>query len=1031
MNLFSSRSMISPEDVRDLIDFSIAGDRRYDSMARLQEQGVAGLYNIFCSRDHAILADEVGMGKTYQAFGLASIIWNLKAGARVVFISPRERLQTEWKREYLRFCHSNYRREQGIGDDRVTPIFPGDPCLRPFTPARLSEWAISLSRPEPSVTFLRHTSFCRPIYFQSSGHIDIAAQWDAQRKRMAQWGLHGTTAQPGRATRDDASLQFNLAFAKAFNQLLGEIGRGERPIDLLVVDEAQCLRHSSNQTNSVLHALFAGQVVKWLFMSATPVHSGPRDLKEILNRYPGAGEVLTDADLEDEVALRKKLRPFLIRRQRRYAIDDGGTSVEKVFYRQHQEDEWASRVMSPLGTLAMGLVQKGLVPILEGRNNRYRIGFLSSFESLQASIGAAESSDNTLLIGGEEEEGAEGGSDWFHTTADRLQREPEAPDTRFIAKIATSFEKEFGFPLPHPKIDSVVDEIAPRAFGDDVQPGGEKFVVFTRRIGTVEALRDRLDRRYHQAIEERVKRCWGIEMRWEGSSRDRGDADHATVGDDPEAAAEDGTGRLDEAMAQPDGWLFRYRQTFRTTGRNSLFFEENWLARLCDAGGVNRREAISKLPESLWAESRTFSAHGTGRRKSYHRAERLHYLACQAIQRHPDVFGLSPSDASAWAIALKALYPAAASPVTPDAEPDIALSLPDEPTLWSEWSARFSGTPFRLELPGASSACAPADLYRRQVLKALIGQSFRLTDTLIDLYFADTLAQPDQSFLTRFIEWLAGSDPSAARVRSVCARWIAHLDLLIQSTLTEAGGSLLEFARRSTFEALNQQTAVVGITGGSKGNPRAVNQFRMPTFPNVIVCTDTLKEGVNLHLFCDQVVHYGVAWTSGDLEQRVGRVDRFFSQIERRLRDAKDKAEPKLKIYYPHILNSLERGQVMRVIDRVRVAERIMDSPLRGTNSEARELSVDDVRMRAESDAPSPPGYFGLLTFPAKRNPLPIVSKSEAESIRDHYLHWADMMAGMLTAAGFAVEGDHIAVGSSSFIVESHLPGKRYDIEWR
>ena len=86
----------------------------------------------------------------------------------------------------------------------------------------------------------------------------------------------------------------------------------------------------------------------------------------------------------------------------------------------------------------------------------------------------------------------------------------------------------------------------------------------------------------------------------------------------------------------------------------------------------------------------------------------------------------------------------------------------------------------------------------------------------------------------------------------------------------------------------------------------------------MIVCTDTLKEGVDLHLFCDHVLHYGVAWTSGDMEQRVGRVDRYFSQIERRLSREGPPPDVQLHVGYPHVVASLERGQVERVVERQR-----------------------------------------------------------------------------------------------------------------
>ncbi len=60
-----------------------------------------------------------------------------------------------------------------------------------------------------------------------------------------------------------------------------------------------------------------------------------------------------------------------------------------------------------------------------------------------------------------------------------------------------------------------------------------------------------------------------------------------------------------------------------------------------------------------------------------------------------------------------------------------------------------------------------------------------------------------------------------------------------------------------------------------------VRQFRMPGYPFVLLSTDLLQEGEDLHTFCSDVYHYGLAWTPSAVEQRIGRIDRVRSKTER------------------------------------------------------------------------------------------------------------------------------------------------------
>lgn len=1029
---------IRPENVEELIDFTVPGNPETKSMATMQTKGVAALYNILYKSPVAYLADEVGMGKTYQALALAALVWNQKPEARILFVSPRQNLQEKWVDDYMRFFRSNYLRSYQIGDDRVTSVLFGDPIHRPASFDNLRSWAPIVGMPERIALFLRHTSFMRPVFVNARDLTgDMDGLWSHWQDRFKSWALFEST-RPKDLSRDNASRELNLAFARSLNRKLSkEATNGEPYFDLVILDEAQCLRHPENQTNSVLYEILHDQVAKWLFMSATPAHGGAQDIPTVVNRY--SDSTVLDWEFTGDLAkLQEALRDFMVRRQRRYVTNDGQTDVGKSDYRDHVKEQWAVKdaEMSVLSTLAMGLVQKGLVDVLASRNNRYRIGFLSSFESLQSSIRPVGSVGGDRLAPDSERH-----SDFEHDPTEVHRDERDAPDAEFIDKLATDFEKRFDMPLPHAKVTSVIDRIAPLAFGSDTEMGGRKFLIFTRRVSTVHALRDRLVRAHRLAVERRMLRCWGIEhIDWAGNNTDLDDMVDDEDSSDSEAhEGAPGDDLLRQAMAK-GGWLHRYRQTFRASGRNSLFFEDGWLERLCEAGGKDPSEAARNMPVDIWAESWNHASR-TGGTGSHHRANRLRYLAVQGIQRVPEVFGLSQEAAKPWCAAYKSCLHNHLSPekVQPDADPHLAPELFTWPTLWAKWDSAFAGT--SLLLPAHDPADIHGDfgrdeLCRRQVIRTILGQTFRLTDTLLDLYFADKgVGKSSERLADQFLGWLASDDLGAGQLRTDCAQWLAHLRLIVDSCLGGAGRPWHELVheREEAWTQLYEPKAAVGVTGGTGGNRSAIRQFRTPSLPRVIVCTDTLKEGVDLHLFCDSVLHYGVAWTSGDMEQRTGRVDRYFSQIERRLAGEGSPPDVKLHVGYPHVFASLERKQVERVIQRQREVEALMDSPLAGTGDDEREIVVGVHEHPSNQPKSSQP--FGELRFPSRGRKVAVVSLDAARAERKHYLDWYGVLRQRWLERNWRIEADGSMVGHdvqpvsrATLVLEGEE--RQHEIEW-
>ncbi|VVQ02631.1 RNA polymerase-associated protein RapA [Pseudomonas fluorescens] len=900
---------LSVSDVRGFLDFSCKNQfGASESMIDLQVEGVAALCNILKRESVAYLADEVGLGKTMQALGVIGQLLRRKPKARVLIISPRENVQLGWAREFERF-------RAHVWTDPACTLAP----LQMY--GSLREWLGNLPG-GPSIALLRHPSFTRPVY------VGESQDWGDAVQRLALEHITLPRKVPeGKAA--ERSRDFNLHFAKAVNAWLHT---ENIEFDLVVVDEAQCLRNPSNQTNSVLQSLLKTRVKQWLFMSATPAHSGVDNIATVLNDYPDRGALIETTQLTapDNHAAMKTLARFMIRRPRRYVV--AGKALNKGDYRKDDQTTLSLSCKSSLDLLSIALVQKRLVDVLDARGNRFRSGYMASFESLEDSLKSRATVTLNKAPDDLDEEPEQG--DFHFDTNVRLD-DSQSPDAGFVSALSRDFVENFAFDLPHPKIDAVAQDLALTAFGiqghQRMQVGGVKTLVFCRRISSVHTLRQRLMQQYNISIEVRSRDYWKQRLDWERgfTGKKAGPADQEA---DSEFSGEpydegDGTNKLRVAL-RPKSWLRNFQSTFQDGQRNALFFEHNWFVRLCHEGGVEPREACEQIPPTLWAQSFEFATRGN---KRYRRSQ-FRYLLWQCLCNHSQaVFGLNSEAAEHWQNALEPLFPEVHQPIEGEALKHHETD-PDLLCFTSLWSYVECHTQDRaLVLPGAGMHPNTTEILWRQILGHVLAQYLRLSDGLVDLYWADHRAkkQKQGTLLEPFVEWLLSTDSDAQRLRNVWGAWVKDHVLIFSSAIGISPGcsidKLLILARQEDFDFLHQMDPVVGITGNSKGHKRPIQQFNTPGLPYVMVGTDTIREGVNLHLYCDRVMHYGVAWTPGDLEQRIGRVDRYFSQIERRLNCADTEKSPKLEVHYPHLRDTLERQQIEILLERKRRTDEVVD----------------------------------------------------------------------------------------------------------
>ena len=912
-----------------------------EAMVQQQTEGVAALCAILEKQPFAYLADEVGLGKTVQALGVAAWFRHKDNNSRVLIITPREVIQRGWVTEFELFASKLWCGAPETIGEQLTLHH------------RLTHWLATITETN-SISLLRHPSFMRPLHA-----TDEQKDW---RRLLQDTGLdlpNKWLANEPTLKSKDRSWTYNVHFAKLMNKWMR--GQGVH-FDLVIVDEAQCLRRE-NQSNTVLHTLLEGLVDKWLFVSATPAHSGIATIRDVITRYPVDCTNLIDRGNLDDTGQQEKLLEVLsrhmIRRMRCYDI--GGSLLTKAQYRRDLPEAMAySSNDSTLGALSVALVQKKLVDIVADQG-RFQAGYLASFESLDASLQTQRLRQSVPPTNARGTPGADEEHKPLPTEDDHYQdrNHPEkssAIDSEFVSRLSRRFAARFDpLALPHPKIDAVTKALSAAAFGNSTQPGGVKTLVFCRRLSTVATLRNRLMAQYLQWIAARVQRKWRRELDWDVGKLGH-ELDDSEMGESEDAtnafhtALPDETDLLRKAL-RPGKWLYKFRATFDDGGGKALFFEPNWFARLCEEGGVLLVDAIGKIPPEIWAEAYTY-CHRSGKR---FKRRQLRYLTLHALSRHGQrIFGLTELQVEAWREILTNVFGdiGKAEKDTSTAE-HIDLDLPAFETIWTRW--REVENLLGAKLPGgageadASTPEGREAIYWHQGLTSVMAQYMRLTDTLVDLYYCDD-KQSNQSLLDGFMRWLQDSDADAVALRKVLGGWMKSYRMVFSSSLHNLSAKQAS-AHDHRFDFLASLDPVVGVVGGGD-HSRLIRQFNTPGMPWVVVATDCMREGVNLHLFCDRVMHYGVAWTAGDLEQRVGRVDRYFSLLERRLYEAAANndaalANIKLDVFYPHLRDTLERRQIEEVLRKKKVADELMGSPLQDAGTERMYIDLDSPVLHA------------------------------------------------------------------------------------
>lgn len=973
----------------ELLNFGarLGSDAESHHRAEQQLRGAVAIHHRLAEQGVAYLADEVGMGKTRVALGALALFKHFHPGFRALIIAPRKNIQENWINERRNFVEHNV---------RFADLRNRAPDGRPATPVELCENLIDLVRlsndsPQADIV-ARMPSFSRGLSEDTAQWREL---WSALKQQL-----------PWLEKREDL---FDQRSKETFRQNFARAVCCGLPVfDLVIVDEAHNLKRGTSfvrdrqallaksrkvaSRNEVMalafgHPLgavsqrqFPGYGVRArrvLFLSATPVESDYRQLWHQLDVF-GLADAHEDFALLHNTEAPESERKAVARKlvvRRVTTLKAGDAELTKNQYRREWREGGVEQHDEPIHftdarqRLVVALVQKKVSEVLaveragaDGArfSNAFQMGMLASFESFGDTARVQTAKDETRSA---------------FDDADQTDEEVEKQgiDTDAIRHLLRSHRRTFeGREMPHPKMDELV-----RVLKQSWRTG-EKALVFVRRISSVTELKRKLDDEYDAWLRERLESALPdsaatLARHWQKYREER-DAVRAKSKDT------DLLGEESRASADRGGCDTFFAWFFRGEGPRDVFSGANFSARLADRSGgyatvfsvhhladwwqCEPSQVLAKLSVALRLAERGLLDELAQRAASYigqvKRAQRGDvFLAVQAaafewLKEEGDVT-LRDAAQIRWQTFYSALKEAV--PTSAELDANAVRRALEQRTFFTELAMK---TELAAELwPRAKDDDERAFL-ERELRAQLIAATCRRGHALIDLWLLAVQLRGglglggqqddglDEPLIAGFLERLArgrvdGEWSALDELRS-CAE---HHALIRDVNLPEEATRQPEKMRAALAQLLREQAPVAGMH--TRLNKTVVHQFRMPGYPLVLITTELLKEGENLHTFCAAVHHYGIAWTPSAMEQRTGRIDRVQSLAERRLRSVSEAHEQeKLQVHYPHLQGTVEVLQVRRVLRRMNTFLRLMHEGLHTKVEGSSRIETDREMLRCD-----------------------------------------------------------------------------------
>lgn len=134
------------------------------------------------------------------------------------------------------------------------------------------------------------------------------------------------------------------------------------------------------------------------------------------------------------------------------------------------------------------------------------------------------------------------------------------------------------------------------------------------------------------------------------------------------------------------------------------------------------------------------------------------------------------------------------------------------------------------------------------------------------------------------VSWRRKIDDFISFLTEACSKdeCIMYLDA---AQRTQTGGIRVEEDDGDELAPDEKSVVLANVqvaTGATRREARSrlMRAFNTPFFPDILVCSQVMGEGVDLQRFCRHVIHHDLDWNPSTIEQRTGRIDRLGCKAE-------------------------------------------------------------------------------------------------------------------------------------------------------